>query len=334
MLSRVADSLYWMSRYIERAENMARILDVNLNLMLDVPGNDGKMLADKCLPVIRSLGDEQSFKKKFKRADSESMVEFLVFDDSHSNSIFGSLNAARENARTVREQITLGMWEQINRTYLWLNSRSARQYYERNQFDFFQRVIKTLQLFQGITDTTMLHGDGWEFIQIGKYLERADKTSRLLDDQNHLLAQIKFSNAELFQWTSILASSSARFAYQKIYATEIRPKKVTELLILNEHLPRSVLFCLNRFDNALRRISGVRPGTFSNPVERASGSLLAEVQFSTVDDYFNPGLNQTMDMLQLKLNKIGAAFVDTYIRQEALPVYLPPTAEPQLQTQQ
>lgn len=333
MLSRVADSLYWMSRYIERAENMARILDVNLNLMLDVPGKEGRQLAKKCMPIIRSLGDESAFKSKFKSGDAESMVEFLVFDSSHPNSIFGSLNEARENARTVREQITSEMWEQINRTYLWLNSKASRLYYERNQFDFFQRVIKTLQLFQGITDSTMLHGIGWDFMQIGKFMERADKTSRLLDDENHLLAGSGLPNAELFQWTSILASSSARFAYQKIYASDIRPKKVAELLILNEHLPRSILFCLIRSDEALRRISGIRPGTFSNSIEKASGSLLAQLQFSTVDDFFNPGLNETMDAFQFKLNQIGEAFVETYILQEELPNALPVT-ETHYSTQQ
>ncbi len=320
MLSRVADSLYWMSRHIERAENIARIVDVNLQLMLDVPAKRAQQLSRNWLPIVSCLGEDEAFLKRYKKADLTNVVEYLVFDREHPNSIVGAICSARENARTVREQITSEMWEQINRVYLWVTAKSARQAYERNQYEFFQTIKQMLQLFQGITDTTSLHSEGWEFIQVGKYLERADKTSRVLDEDFHLLRQAGATqNDHLLQWLAVLRSCSARQTYQRIYESGVQPVKVAELLLLNENSPRSVQFCVYHTDQALRRISGVATGRFSNRAEKISGRLLAELSFSNIDDIYSQGLHRAMDDLQVKLNQIGFAIYETYIHQE-LPV--------------
>lgn len=320
MLSRVADSLYWMNRYVERAENVARIVDVNQQLLLDVPAKQASRIARSWLPLVACLGDEEAFQKQHKKTDAAAAIEFLVFDRSHPSSISGSLCAARENARTVREEISQEMWEQLNRAYLWITSKSARQSFDSNHYEFFQRVQKTLLLFQGITEAFMQHGEGWEFMQIGKYLERADKTSRLLDDDFHLLGNKDLTAADqLLQWVTVLRCANARQTYQQLYEAGVQKRKVADLLLLNDGFPRSVNFCVRNVDLALRKISGTSEGRFANPAEKLSGRLLAELSFSSVEDFLGRGLHAAMDDLQTKLNAIGAAVLAAYIHQELPP---------------
>lgn len=320
MLSRVADSLYWMSRYVERAENVARIFDVNLQLMLDLPSKQAAQLQKNWGPILACLGDEKAFAKRYKKPDIDQVADFLVFDRANPDSIAGSLCAARENARTVREEITEEMWEQLNRAYLWITSKGARQSFDRSHYEFFQRVQKTLQLFQGITDTVMQRGEGWEFIQIGKYLERADKTSRMLDEEFHLLGPTARGSADgLVQWLTVLRCCNARQTYQQLYESVVHRDKVVQLLLLDDSFPRSIRFCVYHVDQALRRMSGIRPGHFSNLAERLSGQLFAEMCFSTVEDYQAVGLHAAMDTLQLKLNNIGSTVLSQCIHQEVPP---------------
>jgi len=318
MLSRVADCLYWMSRYVERSENIARMLDVNLQLMLDIPILLSEELNKNWLPIAACLGEDKPFRKRFSRTDAATVTEFLVFDREHPNSIVSCLASARENARTVRGQISTEMWEQINRSYLWSTGKLARQTFDRNQCEFFQEIREISHLFQGITDASMAHDEGWSFIQIGKYLERADKTSRALDDKFHLLRRTGKQNEHL-QWISVLRSCSGRQAYQKIYVCEVEPEKVTELLVLNRSFPRSVRSCVHHLDDYLRRISGVAPGHYANEAEKQSGRLLAELNFSAVEDIYEPGLHHSMDVLQTRLNQIGEFIFKTYLHQAVEP---------------
>jgi uncharacterized alpha-E superfamily protein len=320
MLSRVADSLFWMSRYVERAENLARIIDVNAQLMLDLSMQQAHALSRNWLPVVACLGDEGAFRARHRTADRRAVTDFLVFDRSHPSSITGSLSLARENARTVREQITTEMWEQLNRTYLWLMSKGAHQFYERNNYEFFQRVKKSLQLFQGITDSVMVRGEGWEFIQMGKYLERGDKTTRLLDDEFFLLPADELRPADVIpQWISILRSCNARQAYQRSYATVVEPIQVAHLLLLNEAFPRSVVYCARQLDQSLRRISGVSAGRYSNLAEKLSGRLAAELRFSGIEEFWDRGMHVAIDDLQSKLNHLGQAILESYLQPSLSP---------------
>jgi len=303
---------------MERAENVARIVDVNSQLMLDLPKEQSDRISKNWMPVVACLGEEETFAERYESHDAASVTEFLLFDRSHGNSIVGSLAAARENARTVREQISGEMWEQINRTYLWLNGKTARQYFERNAYEFFQRTKKSLQLFQGITDSVMMHGEGWEFLQMGRHLERADKTSRLLDDEFFLVRDSAVpEGGSLVQWQAILRCSNARQAYQRLYASVVDPIRVADLLLLHEEFPRSVEYCVRALDQSLRRVSGVMPGKFSNAAEKISGRLLSELSFSSIEDIWDRGLHEVMDDLQIKLNAIGEAIMDTYIHPSA-----------------
>lgn len=299
---------------MERAENIARLIDVNAQLMLDVPLQQAQRLNKNWVPIADCLGEDYLTSKKRPGTSAASVTEFLVFDRDNSNSILSCLCAARENARTIREQISTEMWEQVNRAYLWCIAPSARRLFAKNSYAFFQQIKQISFIFQGMTDTTLVHGEGWDFIQMGKYLERADKTSRVLDEKYHILHGLEgMPKDDLLQWGAVLRSCSARQTYQKIYVAEVNPVKVAELLLLDTTFPRSVRFCIQKVDDALRRISGVPHGHFSNAVEKITGRLSAELSFSAIEEIFSMGLHQAMDDLQIKLNQIGEAIDKVYL---------------------
>ncbi len=182
MLSRVANSLYWMNRYLERADNTARLVDVNLQLLLDHRALDERALAGHWIPIVQSAGDEKLFASLHTRATGKTVTEFLVFQPENTNSILGAVSQARENARMVRDQITESeVWEEINRLYLFLRSPAARQLLDSSPIEFFQEIKASSLYLQGLINATVLRNEGWLFQQAGKYLERADKTSRILD---------------------------------------------------------------------------------------------------------------------------------------------------------
>src|SRR5271154_3333641 len=215
MLSRVADSLYWMSRSAERAENIARILDVNLQLMLDLPKLGGDEMKALWEPVLRSTGDHEDFYKHYKEANSDNVIDFLPPHTKNSNSILNCIPPARENARHVREQISLEMWEEINRTYLVMKSQTLKKILRQGPYEFFTQVKNASHLFQGITDGTMTHGEDWDFIQVGKYLERADMTTRILDANDEIFVKRPTHHSHTsgtLQWSAILRSCSSHDA--------------------------------------------------------------------------------------------------------------------------
>jgi uncharacterized alpha-E superfamily protein len=317
MLSRVANSLYWMSRYIERAENIARILDVNLQLLLDFRGLDEAALRDHWMPIVQSSGDEQLFAQLHGRATPASVSEFMVFQEANPNSIVSSICQARENARMVRDQITVEIWEELNRLYLFVTSPQARMVWSQSSSEFFNQIKAGSLHLIGLNYATLLHNEGWWFTQAGKFMERADKTSRMLDVRHHTLPERGVpepaGQSEVFEWSAILRSCSGWDAYKSIHGADVNPRDVTEFLLLNQDFPRSVRFCVNELNISLRQISGVPSGRFVNEAEKLAGRLIAELQFSTVEDVFALGLHKYLDDLQLKLNAIGDALFNAYI---------------------
>jgi uncharacterized alpha-E superfamily protein len=315
MLSRVADSLYWMSRYAERAENIARILDVNLQLMLDMPKLDHEQQKELWEPVLRSTGDHESYDDHYKQTTSDNVIDFLTFNTKNSNSIVNCITTARENARHVREQISLEMWEEINRTYLWMKNQTLTKIKRQGPYEFFTAVKNASHLFQGITDGTMTHGEDWDFIQVGKYLERADMTTRILDanDEIFIRQPATSETGGTLQWSAILRSCSSHDAYRKFYVAQVEPDKVVEFLILNEFFPRSIRFCAQSLDDALRRISGSAGEYFTNQAEKLTGRFVAEMNFSALEDIKTVGMHKYMDEIQIKLNSIGEAIYKTYL---------------------
>jgi uncharacterized alpha-E superfamily protein len=319
MLSRVANSLYWMSRYIERAENIARIVDVNLQLLLDLRNLDEERLAKHWLPIVQTTGDEELFFKLHKKATAQNVTEFLVFQMENPNSLVSSICQARENARMVRDQITIELWEELNRLYWFVRTPTARQVWKESPSEFFQQIKSSSLHIIGLTDATLIHNEGWRFAQVGKFIERADKTSRILDLRYQTLPEKgvpqTVSETDALEWSAILRSCSAWDAYKTIHGAEVNPRLVAEFLLLNEDFPRSVRFCVGELNEALRKISGVAVGKFSNDAEKLAGRLEAELQFSTIDEIFDAGLHDYLDVLQGKLNAIGAALFNAYIFQ-------------------
>lgn len=319
MLSRVANCLYWMSRYIERAENTARLVDVNLQLLLDFRQLDDRTLAGHWLPIVNSTGDEELFAALHPRPTAETVTEFLVFQPENANSLVSSVAQARENARMVRDQVTIELWEEINRLYLFVTSPRARQVWRSGPHEFFHEVKSSSLLLQGLITATAVRNEGWHFMQVGRHLERADKTSRIVDVRHASLpdrgAPAAPSQKEALEWSAVLRSCSAWDAYKAHYGPVVHPASVAEFLLLADDFPRSVHFCVREVDAALRRISGVAGDRFSNDAEKLAGHLLAELRFSTANDVFDAGLHGYIDALQTKLNQIGDAMFQAYIFQ-------------------
>jgi uncharacterized alpha-E superfamily protein len=313
MLSRVANSVYWMSRYIERAENVARLLEVNLQFLTDFHGEGGAAL-NMWEPLILSTGDQELFAQRYDVADSRSVTEFLAFDLENPGSILASVYAARENARMIRDQISLEMWETVNELHLLLKSKNASRVWKAGPQEFFAKINRASHLFQGLTASTYARNEGWEFIQFGKYLERADKTTRILDVKYHILlpsATDVGGALDTAQWQAVLRSASALEAYRRYYVREILPWKVAEFLIFSESFPRSLHFCVAQVDEYLRKIldeTGTRP---RSSAARASKRLLADLQSLTIGDVLGKGLHEFLTEVKASLTAIGDGVVET-----------------------
>src|ERR1035437_1833932 len=234
MLSRVAHSLYWMARYIERAENIARIVDVNLQLLLDIRNLDEKRLTAYWLPIVQATGDEEAFFKTHPLATGNAVTEFMVFDLQNPNSLLQSIFQARENARMVRDQITLELWEELNRLYLFVRSPQAREVWRRSATEFFQEIKASSLHIIGIIIATLIRNEGWWFVQAGQFLERADKTTRILDVRYQSLPERgipdRITPDAALEWSAVLRSCSAWDAYKTIHGADVHPHQVVEFL--------------------------------------------------------------------------------------------------------
>lgn len=310
MLSRVADSIYWLNRYVERAENVARFIDVNLNLILDSPPG----VAEQWEPLIFTTGDRKIFQERYGQATAENVIQFLSFDSSYPNSILSCLQQARENARSIREAISSEMWEQVNAFYLMVKEANPEKMLS-NLHDFFAQVKLSSHLFAGITDATMTHNEGWHFGRIGQFLERADKTSRILDVKYFiLLPSVKDIGTPLdeIQWMALLKSASAYEMYRKSKQHRIIPNRVAEFLILDREFPRSIKFCLSQVSESLYQITGTPTGNCQNSVERALGRLRAELEYTTIEEIINIGLHQFLDKLQININDVSEKIFESF----------------------
>jgi uncharacterized alpha-E superfamily protein len=317
MLSRVANSLYWMSRYIERAENIARLVDVNMQLQLDFREINDERIRDLWRPIILSTGDENLFNKSHETYDSSSAVNFLTFDTENPNSILSSMFSARENARMIRDQISTEMWEAVNRLYLFLKSGNQRQIWEQGLYEFFREIRTNSHLFQGLVEATFGHDEKFVFIQLGKFLERADKTSRIVDLKYHYLLPDGSRDVggaiDMAHWVAVLRCCSAFDAYSRLHVAELAPWRIAQFLLLSKTFPRSVRFCVGSLNYNLHRLTGTAEGSYSNEPERLAGKLLGDLNFSTIDDVYNQGLHEYLDALQLRLNELGQAVFNTYM---------------------
>ena len=310
MLSRVADSIYWMSRYIERAENVARFIGVNLNLMPDLPAG----AAQQWQPLVDTTGDAQEFARRYDAATQHNVIYFLTFDIDNPNSILSCLRAARENGRSVREVISSEMWEQLNEFYLMVNSAALDPGSMIDPQELFASVKMSSHEFAGVTDATMTHNEGWHFSRLGRHLERADKTSRILDVKYFLLlpavADVGTTTDDI-QWAAVLRSASAFEMYRKRHG-RLSPERIVEFLLLDREFPRAILCCLMAGRESVHAISGTPAGMFRNAVERLLGELCSELAFAQVDDIIAGGLHEYLDRLQTRLNLVGSGINERF----------------------
>lgn len=310
MLSRVADSIYWMSRYVERAENVARFIEVNLQLMLDSPsGEDQQWEA-----LVNTTGDHAAFVKRYGSATQQNVIHFLTFDAENPNAIISCIRAARENARTIREIISSEMWLQLNTFYLMVTAAAADASAQSNPHEFFDEVKNANHLFNGVAEATMTHGEPWHFFQMGRMLERADKTSRILDVKYFLLlrsAQDVGTPFDDIQWAAVLRSASAFEMYRKRHG-RLSPKGVVEFLLLDREFPRAIHFCLLAARDSLYAISSTPAGTFRYTCEKLLGQLCSELSFTSVDEILSSGLHEYLDNLQTRMNQVAAGIYETF----------------------
>src|SRR5215510_10233122 len=295
VLSRVAESIYWMSRYVERAENVARFIEVNLQLMLDAPSGEGQQWE----PLVNTTGDYEVFTKHYGQATRQNVIHFLTFDAENPNSILSCVRAARENARTIREIISSEMWLQLNKFYLMVTAAAENSSAHANPHEFFTEVKNANHLFNGITAATMTHGEPWHFFHMGRMLERADKTSRILDVKYFILLRSVHDIGTPFddiQWAAVLRSASAFEMYRKRHG-RISPRGVVEFLLLDREFPRAIHFSLLGARDSLHAISGTPPGTFRYPAEKLLGLLCSDLSYAAVDEIIGAGLHEYLDDL-------------------------------------
>jgi uncharacterized alpha-E superfamily protein len=290
MLSRTADSLYWLARYVERAENVARIITVG-HRMGSMAGSLGS-LSNEWHSTLVAAGCEGGFFAKYKTAESEAVIDYLVRDPDNPSSILSCFETARRNARAVRTALTVDMWDALNET--WLQARGARSYDPTRLTDFLDWVKERSLLFNGAYSNTMLRNDAYFFTRLGTFLERADNTARILDVKYHVLLpgeQGVGGALDYYQWQAILRSVSALRSYHWVYQERLRPRLIAELLILRLEMPRSLVSCMEQVTRFLDLLAGAYGGK-RGECHRLAGEMHARLRYGQIAQIMQAGLHE------------------------------------------
>ncbi len=315
MLSRAADSLYWMSRYMERAEHTARLINVHLNTMVGQSPSAAERHWQRLFSGLR-IPAPLDEKGQIHAPEPYAVIRSLTFDRANSDSLVANISAARENARQIREQLSTEMWEQINRIYLNLNQRSFDQVWNDQPHAFFREIENNTNLFQGLTGSTMMHDEGWRFIQIGGYLERAISTASLVDAHYAIYEEHKeepLRTDEYLQWVGLLKSCSAFEAYCRTYTPTLHTGYIAEFLLLSPVLPRSLHFCADRMHQAVQQIAGITGGGRSQRLTRLTGRLQAKVRYGQIDEILADGLHTFLSDFVDQCQEVHVAIYQAYI---------------------
>lgn len=309
MLSRTADHLFWMSRYTERAENTARMLDVNYQTSLLPQSNAVAQAGWQGLLSISELKPAYEAKYPGHSINPTDVMDFMVRDEQNPSSIISCLQNARENARAVRGSLTTEVWETQNQTYLEVLRMLKSGDFKRDPAQFFEWVKFRSHLSRGVTLGTMLQDEAFHFLRLGTFLERADNTARLVDVKFHAVktdfmgaADEKDQEYDFYHWSAILRSVSGFEVYRKVYRDVIRPERVAELLILRPDMPRSLLGCLNEVMSNLAMVSSDP----ASETRRRAGKLRADLQYSQIDEILATGLHAFLTQFLDRVNEIGA----------------------------
>ncbi|MFN2201742.1 MAG: alpha-E domain-containing protein [Caldilineaceae bacterium] len=308
MLSRVADSLYWMSRYLERAEHTARLVDVALDLMPDRSEIDNERAWRRTYEGLQRPFPEHDF------LDAYQMTQELTFGGT--NSISAYITTARDDARHIREHMSSEMWLETNSLYLGAKEMTMKKLWRDQPHDFFNRIKQGTHLFYGIADSTMYHGEGWYFIQVGLYMERASNVAALLkaylQDATDYRREATTSH-EYVDWVSLLRSCTAFEAYCKVYTAETRLDSIAEFLLLNAEFPHSVHFAVNKMQEALIAISSATNTSEGAPINRQIGRLKSTLDYDGIDDVFAHDLGDYLSTIQSQCMQIHESIYSTYV---------------------
>jgi uncharacterized alpha-E superfamily protein len=315
MLSRVADALFWMSRYLERADQVAQLLDVCFHLELDLHGVDAgpyelhwtalaSILKQHPPPRVQEAGPPQA-----------AISHWLMFELENPDSITSCVARARLNARGIRGAINSEMWRELNKLYWKLSDADFVAQARESPHEFYQAVACSSALFQGLCDGASNRDEGWQFIQLGRFLERADKTLHILDIQYHLLHDLAGSGDDSLcnlHWAGVLRSCRAYEAYQRLHVGRVEPERVMDLLLLSPDFPRSVRFCLEAAAQALTVIEGTAPSRGLSQPDRLLGLMLAELKFRDLNQILGDDLHGFLSGLQDRCARVSRAIDDRY----------------------
>jgi uncharacterized alpha-E superfamily protein len=311
MLARTASNLYWMGRYVERAENAARILDVTYRMSL-LP-TEPDLQQQQWFAPLNITGSLYPFSGHHTEPSAAQVMHFMALDRDNPASIWSCMKQARENARAVRGTITSEMWEVLNASWLELSNLDTEDVL-RAPSAWFDSVKERSHLFRGVTFGTLRRGDSYDFTRLGTHIERADNTARLLDVKYHvLLPSVRDvgGGVDYYQWSAVLRSLSAFEAYRTVYKDAITPMRVAELMILRDDIPRSLAFCMREADETLHKVRNDR----SAEALRRCGEMRAALQFGLIRDVLDYGLHEYLTDFLKKSHQLGtqieAAFFGT-----------------------
>ncbi len=305
MLSRVAEHLYWMARYMERAEGLARLVNVNSNLVLDLP----RSVTFGWEPLIAITGSEPAFFELYDEMDEKSVTRFLIADRRNPGSILSCIQNARENLRSTRDLVPREAWEQVNDLYLHAYDRLRGGIAKSKRYDFLRGVIHSSQLLNGLLDGTMSHDEAYEFIRMGRNLERADVTTRILDVRSADLLpgrREELTPFENIQWMSVLKSLTAYQMYRQNVRVRVRGADVLRFLLQDREFPRALHFCLDQVEACLHDLPR------NDAPLRSVTRLQRKVQEADVPELADEGLHEFSDQIQLELGQVHEQISNTY----------------------
>jgi len=311
MLSRTADHLYWMSRYIERGESLARLVDAHYRMSL-LP-HSPEDLAESLRATMKALHMEDAYSKRHEHIEPKAVFEFISLDRDHSGSILSCLRSARENARAVRGSLTSELWETLNSTWLDARARSARRSLDIGEF--VEWVKDRSHLTRGVTIGTMMRDEAFHFTRIGTFLERADSTARILTaHQSDLMPGADAGTVpDPYQWSVLLRALSAFEVYRRVYRDVITPSRVAELLILRDDMPRSLLRCCKEVYGNLKSVANEQ----SAETLRRAGEMHAMLHFARMEELLSLGLPRFLQQFLTKLNDIGRRIASDFLGSQA-----------------
>lgn len=305
MLARVAESLYWMARYCERAEDLARLINVNAHLMLDLP----KGVAPGWRALVDISGADTLYCEKYTDFDEKNVVKFLISDVDSASSIVYSIQNARENARTIRDVIPREAWEHINAFSMWVKEKADKSLSRRNRFDFLNEVILRCQTLNGILSGSMNHDQGYLFFRLGRNLERADMTTRIIDVRSAGLVSggetERYEHFDNLQWMSVLKSLTAYQMYRQSMNVSVRRAEVLKFLFLSEVFPRAVMHCLGDLEDGIQNLP-------RNSVALAALARVKQIVKTDTTPMTQIELHQFIDQVQISLSAVGQALSDNY----------------------